>query len=392
MSLAELPTSDDISALQKAYQSLDGRIAIAVGTDGTIIASQDGGDNWLKRDSSVGQNLRDVALYPDNRRGIAVGAAGTILRTDDGGLSWSEISTDHENTLFTVALHPDGERGLAAGELGTLMETRDGGRNWTTRRLETLHTYLTLRNADPQPTPFAGDIIDIQLSSDGQRGVALASAVLFSFQYEEETWVHPLPGTIIEAVAFRSDALSGIAVDGIGSILATTDAGGHWTEVAKSSLLGMTDIAVSNDGTRAIAVRGGPQSLDRLAAKLRVNLLSIICCQIDRSSSSSSQNNNFLVLWSSWARGAKVWSGGGQRRGVAQGLSTRPAGFAPVRRTRPQIHGTGRSTRTERPATGPISAAIPASTSQAARSSHWTPACTSAGVRPPNAECGRSPL
>ena len=145
-------------------------------------------------------------------------------------------------------------------------------------------------------------------------------------------------------------------------------------------------------GWARTSMRGGPQSLDRLAAKLRVILLSIICCQIDRSSSSSSQNNKFLVLWSSWARGAKVWSGGGQRRGVAQGLSTRPAGFAPVRRTRPQIHGTGRSTRTERPATGPISAAIPASTSQAARSSHWTPACTSAGVRPPNAECGRSPL
>ncbi len=32
--------------------------------------------------------------------------------------------------------------------------------------------------------------------------------------------------------------------------------------------------------------RGGPQSLDRLAAKSRWNLLSIICCQIERSSSS----------------------------------------------------------------------------------------------------------
>ncbi len=33
-------------------------------------------------------------------------------------------------------------------------------------------------------------------------------------------------------------------------------------------------------------LRGGPQSLDRLAAKSRWNLLSIICCQIERSSSS----------------------------------------------------------------------------------------------------------
>ena len=36
------------------------------------------------------------------------------------------------------------------------------------------------------------------------------------------------------------------------------------------------------------ASRGGPQSLDRLAANLRWYLLSIICCQIEQSSSSRS--------------------------------------------------------------------------------------------------------
>ena len=41
-----------------------------------------------------------------------------------------------------------------------------------------------------------------------------------------------------------------------------------------------------------------------------------------------------------WARGARVWAGGGQRASVVHGLSTRPAGFAPVRRTRPQFHRT----------------------------------------------------
>ena len=38
-----------------------------------------------------------------------------------------------------------------------------------------------------------------------------------------------------------------------------------------------------------------------------------------------------------------MWSGGVQRLGVAHRLTTRPAGFAPVRRARPQIHSTGRS-------------------------------------------------
>ena len=45
-------------------------------------------------------------------------------------------------------------------------------------------------------------------------------------------------------------------------------------------------------------------------------------------------------VWSSWARGARVWAGVGQRVRVVHGQSTPPAGLVPVRRTRPQIHTT----------------------------------------------------
>jgi len=37
-----------------------------------------------------------------------------------------------------------------------------------------------------------------------------------------------------------------------------------------------------------------------------------------------------------------VWAGGGQRVSVVHGLSIRPAGRAPVRRTHPQLHRTAR--------------------------------------------------
>ena len=46
--------------------------------------------------------------------------------------------------------------------------------------------------------------------------------------------------------------------------------------------------------------------------------------------------NLLLILWSSWARGARVGAGGGQRGGVVHGLSPRSAGRVPVRRTRPR--------------------------------------------------------
>ena len=61
---------------------------------------------------------------------------------------------------------------------------------------------------------------------------------------------------------------------------------------------------------------------------------------------SSAKLLSLQVLWSLCARGARVGAGGGQRGSVVHGLSSRPAGRAPVRRTRAQIHRTaGRTLR-----------------------------------------------
>ena len=49
-----------------------------------------------------------------------------------------------------------------------------------------------------------------------------------------------------------------------------------------------TDWPEADTGQISVLERGGPQSLDRLAANLRWYLLSIICCQIEQSSSSRS--------------------------------------------------------------------------------------------------------
>ena len=139
-------------------------------------------------------------------------------------------------------------------------------------------------------------------------------------------------------------------------------------------------------------MRNGPQSLDRLAAKLRWNLLSIVCCQIERFSSSLSSSKS--CFWCGGVRGREARKCGqavGNALALPRGCphgpqgSRRPEGLvhkstAPGARPVPNVRPPARYR------------AIPASASHAARSRHWAPACTSAGVRPPNAECGRSAL
>ena len=77
----------------------------AVGHDGTIIASRDGGLTWtLQRrdvldtspdavfDPRQGVPLLDILML-DAAHGFAVGAYSQLLRTDDGGVSWSFVET-----------------------------------------------------------------------------------------------------------------------------------------------------------------------------------------------------------------------------------------------------------------------------------------------------------
>lgn len=97
--VADVPTRTTLTAV-----SAVGDKVWAVGHDGTIIASSDGGLTWaLQRedvldtssraafDPRQGVPLLDVLML-DASHGFAIGAYAQLLRTDDGGQSWTFVS------------------------------------------------------------------------------------------------------------------------------------------------------------------------------------------------------------------------------------------------------------------------------------------------------------
>src|SRR5438067_1461545 len=76
---ADLDTTDTMLA--------DGQHGWAVGQNGTILATADGGKSWQTQASNAGADLASIAILADGQRGWAVGQAGTILATADGGKS-----------------------------------------------------------------------------------------------------------------------------------------------------------------------------------------------------------------------------------------------------------------------------------------------------------------
>jgi photosystem II stability/assembly factor-like uncharacterized protein len=70
----------------------DGQSGWAVGNDGTILDTRDGGNTWQAEWSGTTADLHSVMFTDDGRRGWTVGDSGTILGTSNGGNTWSALT------------------------------------------------------------------------------------------------------------------------------------------------------------------------------------------------------------------------------------------------------------------------------------------------------------
>lgn len=130
-----------VDNLLTAITMLNKNTAWAVGHDGVVIKTEDGGANW-KLIYSLLENsnaefvdpLLDVTFW-NNRNGIAVGAFGQYYRTFDGGTSWLNLSNNlpNEDELHLNAILRTSDQELwIASEYGTVFRSSDNGQNWKT--------------------------------------------------------------------------------------------------------------------------------------------------------------------------------------------------------------------------------------------------------------------
>jgi photosystem II stability/assembly factor-like uncharacterized protein len=125
-----------------------------VGAGATLLQTNDGGETWragtlLGLAVAPGKNEEarrvrfNAASFVDKRRGWAVGAEGRVFTTQDGGRTWSEQASNVVADLYDVKFL-DSLEGWAAGAEGTLIHTVDGGRRWTVEPSGTTHALERL--------------------------------------------------------------------------------------------------------------------------------------------------------------------------------------------------------------------------------------------------------
>jgi photosystem II stability/assembly factor-like uncharacterized protein len=101
----------------------------AVGLDGCVLMTSDGGARWLSAKSAATVNDLWDCAFADDLHGWACGERGTIIATSDGGVRWSRqtsgTTSDLNSITFTDALH-----GSVRDVRGMTLATDDGGATW----------------------------------------------------------------------------------------------------------------------------------------------------------------------------------------------------------------------------------------------------------------------
>jgi photosystem II stability/assembly factor-like uncharacterized protein len=204
-----------VDLLLTAVQFVDARNGWAVGHDGVVLHSADGGESWSKQldgrainplllkaaeeqvaraqqaadaaaqDEQLATALDNARFALDDaqaaeaagpsrpllglwfrnaRQGWVVGAYGVFLRTDDGGASWQPVSgldnpdRLHLNSVLGVA---DGSL-LVAGEGGRLYRSTDGGEHWQAAQQPTdasLYALAELSGGQVMASGFGGTLL-----------------------------------------------------------------------------------------------------------------------------------------------------------------------------------------------------------------------------------------
>ncbi len=229
--------TDDISALARGA---DPRQIWAIGPEGMVIHSADGGDTWEDLNLHKDVTLNTVAFL-DDKNGWIAGEFGTIQKTTDGGHTWQDANkvsglpkyvedvTDDEAFHRGIPQLEEGDLyleqivlsnpsdGYIVGTGGFVLATHDGGQSWQATRGDTRNTLFAVAAPKDHPAIAVG-ILGTMMHQNGAawaRDQDISNSVY--------SWLRSL--------SFAPDASMGIITGGKGIILVSRDGGANWAAI-----------------------------------------------------------------------------------------------------------------------------------------------------------------
>jgi photosystem II stability/assembly factor-like uncharacterized protein len=140
----------------------------ALCTNGQILKSIDGGDNWntIHPASSGISSIYAGCLVNDSTI-YGAGASGTIIKTTDYGQTWQTLNSGTTSFLWGIRFSNDSV-GVAMGSSGKLLLTTDSGQTWNL-----------------QNTPYSSTIRDISWENEHSGIIVGSSGLIYEFDYQK---------------------------------------------------------------------------------------------------------------------------------------------------------------------------------------------------------------
>lgn len=116
---------------------------IAVGSDGIILITTDGGNSWADYGPTAFGWSTNIYMKSKNLVWVAGSIYGYLLRTTDMGFRWSFIAFPDEGTINSITFS-DAFNGWCCGENGRVFRSTNSGLDWEQVSLNTTNTLNDL--------------------------------------------------------------------------------------------------------------------------------------------------------------------------------------------------------------------------------------------------------
>lgn len=233
----------------------DGLNGMAVGHEGWILHTLDGGKSWkeVAFEEKNGEPLMSIARIPSGAW-IAVGAFGRAIRSNDQGASWAPLAFPagagvEDKHLNRIVGSADGQHWLIVGERGLVLRSGDGGENWAV-----IPPFYNGSFYNAAALPNGGWLVY------GMRGNAYRNTDAQAAWTKAELPVQ---------ASFFGHAVTAdgrLMLVGQGSLVATsTDGGAHFSISRAKGRATLTDVLVQADGHGWITSDAGLQPFPPMA-------------------------------------------------------------------------------------------------------------------------------
>ena len=265
-----------------AVSYVNANVLYAVGNNGVVTKSTDGGLNWTPQTSGANSNLLAISFNGENN-GVVVGIGGAMYKTVDGGSSWSSLYSSVSSQEFFAVHFVNRNVGTAVGSNHTIARTTDAGATWFLQTNSAIGTLRGVYFIDENNGYAVSDSGTILHTNDGGSTWGIlqqlaTSQPLYSVYFSDNmlgtivggtglimrstdggaTWINQTSGTQNSlSGVFLLSSTNGYAVGAGGTVLHTTDGGSLWSSQTSSSNTTLRSAYFTDDNNGVICGNNG---------------------------------------------------------------------------------------------------------------------------------------